>query len=132
MENDILAQLADLIDSKMKEFMIADEEVKEFQHTCDEFDRNSKRLLIMANDFKEEVDRDEVSVTDAIKFKDEFIQGIEELKDNVNYMIALFNSLVSKNVLDLSEFNVNEAFNAFYKTLNGLDALEKSLDITYE
>lgn len=132
MENDILTKLADLIDSKMKEFMIADEEVKEFQHTCDEFDRNSRSLKNMVNDFKGKADRDEASVTDAIEFKDKLIQGIEELKDNVNYMIALFNSLISKNVLDLSKFNVNEAFDTFYKTLNGLDALEKSLDITFE
>lgn len=86
----------------------------------------------MANDFKGKADRDEASVTDAIEFKDKFVQGIEELKDNVNYMIALFNSLISKNVLDLSKINVNEAFDTFYKTLNGLDALEKSLDITFE
>lgn len=132
MENDILAQLADFIDSKIKEFITTNEEVKEFQHTCDEFGRIGESLKIMANDFKGKADRDEVSVTDAIEFKDKFIQGIEELKDNVNYMIALFNSLISKNVLDLSKINVNEAFDTFYKTLNGLDALEKSLDITFE
>lgn len=44
MENDILTQLADFIDSKMKEFMTTNEELKEFQHTCDEFGRIGESL----------------------------------------------------------------------------------------
>lgn len=132
MEYDILTKLADFIGSQFKNYEIINEEMKEVYYTLDEIDKNIDKLNRLMNYFKRKVGNDDVSIVDLKNFQDEFTQNMHELKDGINYLIPLLNSLHSKNVLDLSKIDINETYKSLYNALNDLDDIENSMNTIFE